>query len=714
MSTLSVPRLYFKGAATWNPGTANNNDYWPIYDFSQTDLNWTHLQNYKIDKANAKSKFPEYARSLHLVPPDPDVGGERELRVCPAEWNYYGGMEWWLHSTDQQTVITGGQTSLGGEVVTDDPVVGAVLDVVGDPFPGSTFNTPPRMVDNDPASYWCTNFLLRRFNLGTRAAPERFLTGTLEEDAPCMTSRWLTMNRNLDLDKEKPVVGDGVGGVVLQTCLPTENLEWDPDTPSALLRALQDGLKQPHVRGLMVRLSAYLSGAFTADVFKDIPITDTNKRYAALAALWEKELAENRVPSANPSVATVVGTLGLWYEDELRSSPGGRVLFCSKPCPTRKDPEKKAWLGPIFAELQPSGSSKPTHLSLDLGNAIPEVSSTREKYNAGRLEVRALTRFGLGWFANTVGSISTSDYDKAAYESRAGIVDLPLPDVPNLLDSIRSGLLDVVANPSTPVRSALAERPVIAETDDRSVYLDRGDTGRMSLQVREHGLAPTRDITVQVRQYLASPAPPLGGQQWQLADEDDGIVQLKEQAVTVKAGVGKVDITFTANLPGNAVLAFFIESEDIPPFVYPVPDLAPLVPPPPEPGIRLTTASASFGCVRVLPFDDDLPQQFGAAYADSNFSKDAAWEWLYENVLRVYDLLYPAMKYYAQLDLGDSTAVEKNIDQIVQLCNPKLRSSTVYMPVTRELSRGKRNVLKAYQWLVNNNWPKTQPPETCS
>ncbi|WP_262706208.1 MULTISPECIES: hypothetical protein [Streptomyces] len=58
--------------------------------------------------------------------------------------------------------------------------------------------------------------------------------------------------------------------------------------------------------------------------------------------------------------------------------------------------------------------------------------------------------------------------------------------------------------------------------------------------------------------------------------------------------------------------------------------------------------------------------------------------------------------------------MEKNIDQIVQLCDPKLRSSTVYMPVTMELSPGIRNVLKAYQWLVHNDWPQIQPPETLS
>lgn len=710
MSTLSVPRLYFKGAATWNPGTANNNDYWPVYDFSRADLNWTHLQNYGITKENAREKFPEYARSLCTAPFDPD-DPEKVVRACPAEWNYYGGMEWWLHSADQQTVITGGQTSLGGKVVTDDPVVGAVLDVVGDPFPGTTFDTPPRMVDNDPASYWCTNFLLRRFHLGTRSAPERFLVGTLEEDAPCMTSRWLTMNRNLNLDPDgHPVVGDGVGGAILQACLRTEHLQWDPDESSPLLKALQDGLKQPNVRGLMIRLSAYLSHSFNLPAFKDIPVTDTNARYAALAELWDTELASGRVPSANPSVATVVGAIGLWHEDELRSSPGGRVLFWQDPCSATvsHDGAENAWLGPVFAELQPSGSSDPTHLSLDLGNAVPEVSSTGDKYVTGPLRVRVVSFLEKNARTTVFAEIPADDIKKSGYELRAGIVDLPLPNSPGIAEKIRSGFLLVSAHPpGGPLAgSALVERPVIVETDDRSVYLDQGETGTMTLQVRERGNVPTRDITVRVRQYLASPLPPDGGQQWQLSDTDDHIVELKEQTVTVKAGTGQAEISFTANLPGSAVLAFFSEGERIPPYVYPVPDLTP--------DHRITTASASFGCVRVLSFDDDLPQRFSAAYTDSNFSKDAAWQWLYENVLRVYDLLYPAMKYYAQLDLGDSATVEKNIDQIVQLCDPSLRSSTVYMPVSRELSTGKRNVLKSYQWLVNNNWPRKRPPELLS
>ena len=54
------------------------------------------------------------------------------------------------------------------------------------------------------------------------------------------------------------------------------------------------------------------------------------------------------------------------------------------------------------------------------------------------------------------------------------------------------------------------------------------------------------------------------------------------------------------------------------------------------------------------------------------------------------------MKYYAQLDLGSQSVVDQRIGQIVILIDEAMLNNTLYMPVTRELSAGKRAVLEMY------------------
>ena len=75
-----------------------------------------------------------------------------------------------------------------------------------------------------------------------------------------------------------------------------------------------------------------------------------------------------------------------------------------------------------------------------------------------------------------------------------------------------------------------------------------------------------------------------------------------------------------------------------------------------------------------MPFDDDLPAQFQQVLDTTGNDRDAAWEFVYERIMYLYDALYPIM-----LD------------------------STLYMPASRDLSNGKRTVLKMYRDLVLAN-----------
>jgi hypothetical protein len=120
-------------------------------------------------------------------------------------------------------------------------------------------------------------------------------------------------------------------------------------------------------------------------------------------------------------------------------------------------------------------------------------------------------------------------------------------------------------------------------------------------------------------------------------------------------------------------------------------------------GPPMSITSAFYCTVRVMPFDNDLPLAFSDLW-NATHDPQQAWDFVYGNILSLYSLLFPVMKYYGSLDLGDQQAVDQNIDLILQLTDASMLDSSVYMPATRDLSAGKRTVLQMYGALVAKNW----------
>ena len=90
--------------------------------------------------------------------------------------------------------------------------------------------------------------------------------------------------------------------------------------------------------------------------------------------------------------------------------------------------------------------------------------------------------------------------------------------------------------------------------------------------------------------------------------------------------------------------------------------------------------------MRVLPFDDELESK----------TPDSAltWPFIYANVLRTFDLIYPAMSQVRNLD--SLPVVEGMAVQIKAAVALSTFESTLYMPITRDLSAGKRKLLQRF------------------
>jgi hypothetical protein len=129
-----------------------------------------------------------------------------------------------------------------------------------------------------------------------------------------------------------------------------------------------------------------------------------------------------------------------------------------------------------------------------------------------------------------------------------------------------------------------------------------------------------------------------------------------------------------------------------------------------SPGVA-SIGTAFYSTVRALPYDNALPQAFvdcwnaeGAYAGQPQYSSAQVWSFVYSNILYLYDMLYPAMSQI--IDFGSQSAVEAAIGPILARTAAPIEALYPYMPVTRELSLGKRLVLEAWGALVMENFPQ--------
>ena len=151
---------------------------------------------------------------------------------------------------------------------------------------------------------------------------------------------------------------------------------------------------------------------------------------------------------------------------------------------------------------------------------------------------------------------------------------------------------------------------------------------------------------------------------------------------------GIATVGIAAQSPGFPVLGFF-------PFAtgsaLPQPPAA-LFPPGP----------AFYATVRVLPFDSSVPGQFIDLW-NSTHDPAQAWTFVYNNILYIYDMIFSVMLKY--INLGSRDAVEKSAAAIAALIAKDVAAeSTMAMPITRDLSSGKRTTLQLWLYLVNNQY----------
>lgn len=698
MSVLSFPRIYFKGYIGWDPCTFNNNDFTAFQTFDATNaaLNWSFLEGLPnpITPANFQTTFRPWAIELQADNVDSPAGPR-----VPAEWNMFGshGVQF-VQYNDYTTQIVGGVTAYN-TLATGDPLVGQPISLMGD-----SAMSLAKLVDTNPSSFWSSQIFFNSMQIGG---------GDYQVGGPCtakMHSRWINMNRLYDPGSEltQPAAKFAT---CFQACIPNDALSWvngvASGTPSPLLTALQTASTATGAQGIMIRFTAYVNMYFQNGVFNGIPQQPRNytELAACLKTAWDAWNNDGDTSQffAQPCYSHVVGSAGVWNQGELASVPLGRALFASAavapPSTTPGTTPPTTILAPAAALVQQSGTTN--ILSLDFGSAIPEVAksgttaSDLTKVDFGPLTIGVQT-------GNTIQSIGTLDYsayNKAAYEASAGIIDLEITAAQAQL--LQTGTLVVQAGSGSSAVTALAENPLSAQTDSRGIYLDQTGAQQFQITVQQQGnFAP--GAKVMLVQYDGNlNVVPLGavsylsftsGEQ-RIVKAADGTPTLVSIVTADSSGVATASVT--AQTPGFPVIAFF-------PFLAVTPPVLPVPPPalfPSGPG------NYYYATARVLPFDDAVPQQFINLW-NSTHDPEQAWTFVYNNILYVYDMIFSVMLQH--VDLGNRTKVEQNAVYLAQLIGKSVAETrSKAMPVTRDLSEGKRIALQLWCYLATHNYPKT-------
>jgi hypothetical protein len=644
MSVLALPRLVFRGTTSWNPNTVNNSP-----------------ATYREESATPQFNRPSVNASNYdtwLKTIDPASGEP------PGSWNIYGDQG----CSFVKATVT--RIQLASGPAAGDPLLGQAVQMVGTPSSPSNTSPPCRMVDVDPYSPYTTQIFYQTIVVGDTNV------GVSGPGSIRMFSRWPNLMRNIGAP-------EGVGhagqmGVEWQATVAAHQLTWHGVDRSPALAALQSSIEQGG-QGLVLRFASYGTVYFTQANWNGKPITTWEQLSKAYLGGFQ---------GPNPAVSTALGRIGVWGPGELASAPTERVLrpgagltpptgranfrvaadIRSSPVTSNAATTQAAsavQLGTAFARVDPSRKV----VTLDFLGTFPEQDISLAKADFGTFELQAVPS---GSKPITIGQPLTYDqYAQTAYEAGGGIVDFPFrADQASL---VTTGLLQLVQR-GTPTIVALQETPLLAETDQRGVYVDQGQKQQITIQVYQRGATPPlQSVKILLATYNES-----------LNQVDSGVSNL--ELLDAQGDPLPNPPVLTVGSNGSATFGVRPRRSGIGWVVF-LPYFAGTTQPtPPDLSNRdIKQIPDSYAVVRALPFDNFL-----LATPPSLI----LWEFVYTTVLQTYNLVYPLMSLI--LNLGDKTTVDQNAPAIAARTSLEQFLTTNFMPITREMSAGKRFILQTY------------------
>jgi hypothetical protein len=571
-------------------------------------------------------------------------------------WNFGGNGHFWIDAK-----IVSAEVAVGG-IDVEDPVIGRSVDMWGhyNEYLATTVNRA-RVFDVDPSSNWTTTLMVGQFCFGREGRSHDVGYMFIGDVHGLHPPRWHNFNYILD-------VGDHFLAPQLRRSIlyqfvvrKDDGLSWlDEASVSPAVTVLRSVVESGEVDGLVVQFT--LSNMST-------PL----------------------VPDC-PSHWDLRGTIAPWRSHELRTYPAGRLLTPPRP---RQD-SNRCMLHNLTVEVTPD------HVTLNMINAVPV---TYRIENCGPGPTHQLGPL-----------LDVGDLELRTVDTDQLVADIPSHVYLGNDCVLTSGIVTVLGE--APVQVAgeqalclvgrdaggnrvvlLSEQETNLQADDACLILDHpkddNDPGHdVEVPVRSFVRGCPRAIdAVTVRQFVNPKALPLDevAKSTQTRCDDIEIVRLRagrlsdsgdwsptctvrtneegRGAFTIRgARAGSTRVLLSAHAdhtpcdmtqPGSAVVGY----DDADSLGY--------------------WAGAGSLSVRVLPNDwrlDDIPQE------------DVTFDLVYREIFAFYELLSSFMTAEV-FSLADQCRVTTYARLIWQMCDPRNKMKTYYMPPTRDLSEPKAHLL---------------------
>ncbi|MBT4838924.1 MAG: hypothetical protein HON94_16420 [Methylococcales bacterium] len=668
MTTLSLPRLNFMGKLKLSTGTGNNAAIdmtgYPVVDEATITLTG-------FAKSMTKQQFHKYMENYFA-------------NMLSDGQNFYSNFFGDFRALfDADTSIVSVELE-SGATSQDDPLINQPISLLG----GRLFSRPERipavMVDVDPKDSYSTQIFCDGFRLGQTSSAGSpppfndeptfgFFSDQISRGHATQMNPW----RNLAIAMSQHGASATFYHNIPKAGLKFFNQDGDKKIVSPALEALEKAAMMG--KGLVVRYTVYL-------------FLQTSPNYN-----------EER---QNIGYLVTVGSIAPWSEDEPASvNTVGRGLF----------PRPDNGMLPSYLEPPPSGKStfycfpgwsdcqiNGNMLSLDISNCFPDLGGfntafqplcdTPEKATLGELKLyleHSKGRFDLGVIPN----------NKQQYQKFGGTVQL---DVSQFVNEFAENAQQIFNEGRLSICLQDQEQPVLLESPyqvtldakTRGLYLAPGDSRKVSFQVIYKGKCELPEkVQVKIVQEVKLPdnnnpddkfprlADHLAHHRPVEADHRTKIVDIPHLVEVDKDGKGS--FTLTVVQPGFCQLVFY--PPDFPAFPCSI-----------EAG-GIGLGFCSYMSVRVLPEAEE--------YYDDIEDDHLTYEFIYSEILQYYDYILPAMS--KLIDFSSRDEVIAKAVQFSGVVKPELWESSIYMPITRCLSPGKRKLLVRWVTKLQNN---PEPP----
>jgi hypothetical protein len=273
---------------------------------------------------------------------------------------------------------------------------------------------------------------------------------------------------------------------------------------------------------------------------------------------------------------------------------------------------------------------------MDFSNSVSETDINGDKQDLGTLNVFAVDP--LTQTAFPLGSIESSQYNSAAYQASAGIITLPLPEGP--LPDLSTQLLQLNNSNGQPL---LIELPLRAIPTTHNLYLDEGASTTATFQIYDRGV-PVK-ISIPLVMFRLDSAGDKVVQSFKIVSDANGVISLP-----LTGGPGTIAAYVPSLSPAENVGQAGLNPQ-VNTYMY----------------------------LRVRPADSYIG------------SLSPTWANVYAHVLANWNAMAPCMDSW--LKLNDRAQVRAFAPMLKQLTDPANFENYLFMPVTRDMSRGERALL---------------------